>query len=953
MLFYVLFYNIGYGDTIVASNPFDDTPPTPSMSHMNPMNHVNKHMGVGPCMSPAAPMMGSISPCHIVGSPMGCGPPVGSPINCGPPLGNCSPMGASGSNANCGPVGSPHTSCNNRQVNRSPLVCTPMSTSSVMSNSPMNVNSVLTMNRSPSSLGSPLSSVMASNVRGNSPLDCGLGMASVGSQKGSPMSVMSSHNMSNINCGSPMGSPSNVPHSNCNNNNMIGSPITSPLNSVPCSMSGGSDLGINLNNVMNRSPMNGPPNAVNTSMMCSSSMRGPSPGSLNGPMNINCNPNSSMVNIGPKSEININDLALRENCGPGHLPMKANNAPGSCGMPMNSVSCTRPPDITGMQCGPLNSSHCNSMMSNQCGPGLSNMQCMGSGINRPQCPPGMGMNMGNPYDGMNPQCRPNLNRCQFPRGMANVHYGGPNSMNGPISGSINGPINGPLNSHGPMNGPNMNNMCGPSSDMNNLSCIPNNNANNMQCIGDSSMNNPQCMSNSMNQCSAPNSMFNSQYNPFDVNSLRCSPNLHFNSNDMNMNNNFYRSNVNSGSCMPNPHPSMCTSSNDVLNAGDNIMNTGQSKNNNRSVDSDIASVVCGITNENADDLNLIGDNLLRENKSEDRKPIKDFGGRILMNDENGENKEDDVDNKPNKHDLDSKIEGDLKIESKRENDTDKNDGMLIPNPNTTTITSCTTSLLTTSTCTSTTSTPSASITTTSVTVSNNESSNMNEDNENNSCMNNSGNKSNDNEDEYVFKSDSETQSNTSANMNSNINDSDSITLDNAAEDKIKEEPADKRLENEFNDDEKERDIKNDIGNDTSNHSNTIEDANNDGELRKENNNTNSSGPNVKMEADDFYEGNMKNPNDCSNGNGANTIRGNATGFTNGNMISGAPSQGNYNIPSTNDVASVLNTSSTCMNDSLCGSPMLPNMNRSPMPNAMNHPLNYPNRSMAIGKVSYV
>lgn len=856
------------------------------MSHMSQMNHMNKHMGVGPCISPAAPMMGSISPCHVVGSPMNCGPPIGSPINCGPPMGSCSPMGGSGNNPNCGPVGSPHTSCNSRQISRSPLVCTPLSTSSGMSNSPMNVNSVHPMNRSPSSLGSPLSSVMASNVRGSSPLDCGLAISSVGSQKGSPMSVMGSHNMSTLNCSSPMGSPSNVPMSQCNSN-MMGSPITSPLN-VPCSMSGGSDLNINLNGAMNRSPMNAPPNSVNNSMMCSSSMRGPSPisgGPMNGPMSINCSQNMA---IGPKSDMNMNELSM---------PMKSNNGLGPCGMPVSNASCTRQPDIVGMQCNPMNSMHCNSMMSNQCVSGINNVPCIGGGggINRPQCGPGMGpMSIGNPYDGMNPQCRPNMNRSQFPRGMANVHYG-PN-MNA-----------------SPMNGPNMN-MCGPP-DMGNIPCGPNNNMNSMHCPSDSSINSSQCMGSNMNQCSGP--MFNPQFGPFDVNTSRCSPNLPFGSHEMGMNSNFYRQ------CMTNMNPTVCTGAGDSLNVGSSIMSTGSiAKNDSSAVDSDIASVVCGITSDSTEDLNLIGDNLLRASKTDDRKSVKD----ILL-DENADGKEDELgDNKPNKAELDNKI-NEEKDGIKSEGEVSKTDLSSTPSP-TTTVTTLTTTT-STSTCT-TTITNTSNITTTSLVtanVTNSELNSTNDDMEHSStaCSKNE----NAEEDEYTFKgSNKET-----GNINGENSESSSEVIGGGVDGKVKDEPEDKGLENEFHDDEeKNREEKSSI--EESSGMKQVDDIiSESGEHRKEN----ASSTVIKMENDDFFESNLKGKSDMGNGMRGN----NDSSFSNGSMM--ANTQNNFNIPTSNDV---INNSGPCMNDSICGSMMLPNMNRLPMPqNSLNHSMSFPNRTI--------
>lgn len=896
----------------MASNPFDDTPPpTPTMSHVNAMNHVNKHMVVGPCMSPAGnPMMGSMSPCQIVGSPMSCGPPVGSPINCGPPLGSCSPMGGAGSNANCGPIGSPLTSCSGRQVNRSPLVCPPMSQNSVMSNSSMNVNSVHPMNRSPSSMGSPLSSVMASNVRGNSPLDCGLGISSVGSQKGSPMSVMGSHNMNSLNCGSPMGSPSNVPMSSCGSGgNMIGSPVPSPL-SVPCSLSGGSDMNLNLNGVMNRSPMNAPPNSVNASMMCSSSMRGPSPisgGPMNGPMSMNCNQN---MNMGPKSDMNMNELAMRENCGPGLMSMKPNNGPGPCGMPVNSGSYNRQPDMGGMQCGPMNNMHCNPMMSNQCGPGMSNLPCMPGGMNRPPCGPGGGpLGMNNPYDGMNPQCRPPMNRSQFSRGMPNMPYG-PNSMNAP------------------MNGPNMN-MCGPP-DMVNMPCGPNNSSNvsNMHCSGDPPMSNSQCMGQNMNQCSG--SMFNSQFSPFDGNNPRCSPNLPFTSQDMGMNNNFYRSIMSNAPCMPNMNHAVSTGA-DSLHVDNSIMSTGNSmKNDCSTVDSDIASVVCSITNDTSDDLNLIDDNLLRDTKSDDSKSVKD-----LLLDDGTDNKDDEMnDSKPNKNELDSKMNEEK--ESKVDGEVGKSEASSTPSPTTTVASSiapvsgaCTAIITNRS------STVTTSITTTNVT--NNETNVSGEEHPTNSVC---AKIENVDEDEFSFKKNSSDSTKSVSESNENVG-GDEDTL---SESKVKNEPEEKVMQNEFNEEEDAKNREEKQNKEEGGKAKSIEENMSDSDQRKENTN----GVSIKVESEEFFDNNMKPKMEPGTG-----VRGNGNGgYNNSGMMPNAPN--NFSVPTSGDMSGMMNNSGPCMNDSMCGSPMLPNMNRMPMPQPpMNNNMNYANRPMNMytGRVS--
>lgn len=172
----------GYGDTIVASNPFDDTPPPQVMN----TNHMNRQM------MNSRPMM-SGSPCHQMG---------GSPMNCGPPMG--SPMG--------GPCGSsPH---------RNPMVCgPPMMSCGAPGNSPH----ALSMNRSPSAMGSPH---MVPNMRGNSPMECAAMVKP------------------SLNCASPMGSP--IPqNTNMNIHPPMSSPMTmgpSPLNGHPNSGPGGSPM---------------------------------------------------------------------------------------------------------------------------------------------------------------------------------------------------------------------------------------------------------------------------------------------------------------------------------------------------------------------------------------------------------------------------------------------------------------------------------------------------------------------------------------------------------------------------------------------------------------------------------------------------------------------------------------------------------------------------------------
>lgn len=137
----------GYGDTIIASNPFDDMPPQQQVISMN-------HLG--PRHMPCSPHMMHLPPgaCQMGGSPMNCGAPMGSPMG---PM-NCGPM-------NCGPgMGSP------LGPQRSPMVCN--SGGGIMNcgppqSSPMNHP----MNRSPS-VGSPLGPVMNAMGQSSGELEC-------------------------------------------------------------------------------------------------------------------------------------------------------------------------------------------------------------------------------------------------------------------------------------------------------------------------------------------------------------------------------------------------------------------------------------------------------------------------------------------------------------------------------------------------------------------------------------------------------------------------------------------------------------------------------------------------------------------------------------------------------------------------------------------------------------
>lgn len=158
----------GYGDTIVASNPFDDTPPQQQQSS-------NRHMSCGPMM------MGGGSCGNMGGSPMGCGPPMSPMGMCGPPM-ISSPIGQNrsplcGPGMMCGPTpGSP-------MPHRSPTVGSPLLNmdcmgqsrkgSPMMPHSSMNCVSPMgsPLGNGPMCPSGPMSSPMGMDMRPiNSPL---------------------------------------------------------------------------------------------------------------------------------------------------------------------------------------------------------------------------------------------------------------------------------------------------------------------------------------------------------------------------------------------------------------------------------------------------------------------------------------------------------------------------------------------------------------------------------------------------------------------------------------------------------------------------------------------------------------------------------------------------------------------------------------------------------------
>lgn len=95
----------GYGDTIIASNPFDDTPPAHPMMHQGPMS------GPGGMGGPPG-MMGHMGMGSMNGMPQG-----GHMGTMGGQMGNMNPMGGMnmgpgpmGGGGSMGPMGSP--ACN-------------------------------------------------------------------------------------------------------------------------------------------------------------------------------------------------------------------------------------------------------------------------------------------------------------------------------------------------------------------------------------------------------------------------------------------------------------------------------------------------------------------------------------------------------------------------------------------------------------------------------------------------------------------------------------------------------------------------------------------------------------------------------------------------------------------------------------------------------------------------
>jgi hypothetical protein len=354
------------------------------------------------------------------------------------------------------------------------------------------------------------------------------------------------------------------------------------------------------------------------------------------------------------------------------------------------------------------------------------------------------------------------------------------------------------------------------------------------------------------------------------------------------------------------------------------------KNDSSTVDSDIASVVCSITNDTSDDLNLIDDNLLRDTKPDDSKSVKD-----MLLDDSTDNKEDELnDSKPNKNELDRKMSEEK--ESKADSEIGKLEPPSTPNP---TSTAATSTSPTTSTCTTTITNRSSTVTT-SITTSSVTTSETNMSGEEHSGGSACSKTENADEDEFSFKKSASDSNKSSSESNEMVTGGDDALI----EDKVKSEPEEKLLQSEMNeeDDGKNRDEKPNM--DESGNMKLAEGNANENDQRKENAN----GPPIKVESDEFFDNSMKPKMEPGSG-----VRGNGNnGFNNGNMMANAPN--NFNIPTSGDMSGLMNNSGPCMNDSMCGSPMMSNMNRMPMPQPpMNNNMNYSNRPMNMypGRVS--
>jgi len=242
----------GYGDTIVASNPFDDCPSTMSA---NPVRNTNP-IGMAPNMPPMGmnnmhmcrmnPQMGGMPPHHPHQNMMMNGPPrMNGPQMNGPPMGN--PMGAhmipSPNGHMHGPIPGPI---------QSPLGNMPPGgmQGPMQGNGPINGPMMSPMG--PMNNGSPMGP-MSSSLNGpiNGPPGAMNGMSS---PMNTPMNGMAGG------MGSPMGGPPNCPISHVpNNSGSMNNNFMMPMYQKPLPVSAGKVYPADQPMVFNSQNPNAPP----------------------------------------------------------------------------------------------------------------------------------------------------------------------------------------------------------------------------------------------------------------------------------------------------------------------------------------------------------------------------------------------------------------------------------------------------------------------------------------------------------------------------------------------------------------------------------------------------------------------------------------------------------------------------------------------------------------------
>lgn len=267
----------GYGDTIVASNPFDDTPPQTTQSpmmhggppHMHP--HHPHHMG-GPPMRGMSPLtsIGGMSPMmpHNMGSmsPMGNSPMTNhmnhmggmSPMN-HTPIGGISPMNNMGPNMPPGPMNTMNNHMNMSHMGNSQLSGPPMgSPMNNMNSGPMGspMNNMGHSMGSPMGgpLGSPMNTMGGSNHMPNGPMN----MNNMNSHI-PPNSPLNGPSINNVNVNSPLGHNGSQPHPNHMGNNLsnIGRPMNGPMTTMSSMVS--NNMNMSGPSQMNNINMGGPP----------------------------------------------------------------------------------------------------------------------------------------------------------------------------------------------------------------------------------------------------------------------------------------------------------------------------------------------------------------------------------------------------------------------------------------------------------------------------------------------------------------------------------------------------------------------------------------------------------------------------------------------------------------------------------------------------------------------